>query len=120
MQDAASVPGDRSSSYWLDSLPASILIHWRWRPKRSGASLLRLALARGPGGFSLRQTAGWASLLDIAERSNPAVHYRLTQAADFLSVLLERLLAAKVAGANLRWVGRTRPPRGRHLYQHTR
>ena len=62
--------------------------------------------SRGPGGFSLRQTAGWASLLDIAELSNPAVHYRLKQAANFLAALVERLLAAKVAGANLRWAGR--------------
>jgi IS4 transposase len=29
----------------------------------------------------LRQTAGWVSLLEIAELSNPGVHYRLKQAA---------------------------------------
>ena len=49
---------------------------------------MRLALARGPGGFSLRQTSGWVSLLEIAELSNPGVHYRLKQAVAFLAALV--------------------------------
>jgi len=69
--------------------------------------LLRIALARGPGGLSLRQTAAWASMQGIAKLSNPGVKYRLDQATDFLGVLVERLLAAKVPGAELRWPGRT-------------
>ena len=115
MQDAASVPTDQFIELLarlpvdldLDSLALETKAIQRRRELVDGASLLRLALARGPGGFSLRQTAGWASLLDIAELSNPAVHYRLKQATDFLAALVERLLAAKVAGANLRWAGRT-------------
>lgn len=115
MQEAASVPTDRfiellarlPADLDLDSLALETKAIQRRRELVDGASLLRLALARGPGGFSLRQTAGWASLLGIAELSNPAVHYRLKQAADFLSALVERLLATKVAGANLRWAGRT-------------
>ena len=91
----------------LDSLALETKAIQRRRELVDGASLLRLALARGPGGFSLRQTAGWASLLDIAELRNPGVHYRLKQATDFLSALVERLLAAKMPGANLRWAGRT-------------
>jgi hypothetical protein len=46
------------------------------------------------------------SLGEIAELSNPGVHYRLKQAAAFLAALVGRLLAAKTAGANLRWPGR--------------
>jgi hypothetical protein len=66
----------------------------------SGANLLRLALARGPpGGFSLRQTSGWVSLLEIAELSNPGVHYRLKQVVAFLAALVGRLLAVKTPGA---------------------
>jgi len=72
-----------------------------------GAALLRIALARGPGGLSLRQTAAWASMQGIAELSNPGVKYRLDQATEFLAVLVERLLAAKIPGAELRWPGRT-------------
>lgn len=72
-----------------------------------GAALLRIALARGPGGLSLRQTAAWASLQGIARLSNPGVKYRLDQAAGFLGALVERLLAAKMPGPDLRWPGRT-------------
>jgi hypothetical protein len=43
----------------------------------------------------------------IAELSNPGVKYRLDQATDFLALLVERLLAAKVPGPELRWPGRT-------------
>src|SRR3954449_8953933 len=72
-----------------------------------GVALLRIALARGPGGLSLRQTAAWASMQGIAELSNPGVKYRLDQATEFLAALVERLLAAKLPGPELRWPGRT-------------
>ena len=79
----------------------------RRREVVDGAGLLRIALARGPGGLSLRQTAAWASLLGIAELSNPGVKYRLNQATGFLAALVDRLLAAKAPGAELRWPGRS-------------
>ncbi len=71
-----------------------------------GASMLRLALARGPRGFSLRQTSARVSLLGIADLSDPGVHYRPKQAVAFLAALVGRLLAAKAPGAELRWPGR--------------
>ena len=82
---------------------------WRSRPRREvvgGASLLRLALAHGPGAPSLRQVSAWACMLGLAELSNRGVRYRLNQAAALLSMLVDRLLAAKTPGANLRWLGR--------------
>ena len=91
----------------LDSLALETKAIQRKRKIGDGASLLRLALARGPGGFSLRQTSGWMSLQEIGELSNPGVHYRLTRAADFLAAVVGRLLAAKTPGATLRWPGRT-------------
>ncbi len=96
MQNPASVLTDQFSEL-LQRLPAGLdLDHLaletkaiqRKRELGDGASLLRLALARGPGGLSLRQTAAWASLSDIAELSNPAVHYRLKNAAGFLEALV--------------------------------
>ena len=63
-------------------------------------------MARGPGGVSLRQTAAWASMLGIADLSNPGVKYRLDQATGFLAAVVEHPLAAKVPGADLRWPGR--------------
>lgn len=91
----------------LDRLALETKAIQRKRKVGDGASLLRLALARGPGGFSLRQTSGWMSLLEIAELSNPGVHYRLKQAVAFLAALVRQLLAVKAPGANLRWPGRT-------------
>ena len=80
----------------------------RKRKISSGATLLRLALARGPGGLSLRDAAGWAGMMDIAEISNPGLKYRLDQSAGFLSAVMVRLLEAKAASHGLRWHGRTR------------
>jgi len=114
MQTTASVPTDQFPDL-LNRLPAGLdldrLAHetkaiQRKRKIGDGASLLRLALARGPGGFSLRQTSAWVSLLEIADLSNPGVHYRLKQAVAFLAALVGLLLAAKAPGANLRWPGR--------------
>ena len=115
MQNAASVLTDQFTDL-LKRLPADLDLNalaletkaiQRRRAVADGASLLRLALAHGPGGLSLRQVSAWASLLGLAELSNPGVKYRLNQAAGFLSTLVERLLAAKEPGANLRWPGRT-------------
>ena len=93
MQTTASVPEDQFPDL-LNRLPAGLDLDrlayetkaiQRKRKIGSGASLLRLALARGPGGFSLRQTSAWVSLLEIADLSNPGVHYRLKQAVAFLA-----------------------------------
>src|ERR1019366_7841989 len=115
MQNTASVPADQFSDL-LERLPAGLDLDalaletkaiQRKRKIDGGVSLLRFALARGPGGFSLRQASGWVSLLEIAELSNPGVHYRLKQAVAFLAAVVARLLAVKAPGANLRWPGRT-------------
>src|SRR3954451_4700239 len=115
MQDAASVLTDRFAEV-LARLPADLDLDdlameskaiQRRREVVDGAALLRIALARGPGGLSLRQTAAWASMQGIAELSNPGVKYRLDQATEFLAALVERLLAAKLPGPELRWPGRT-------------
>lgn len=114
MQDVASVLTDQFPDL-SKRLPAGVALATlardtkaiqRERALDGGASLLRIALARGPGGFSLRQTAAWASLLGIADLSDPGVKYRLDEAVGFLTALAEQLLAAKAPGANLRW-GRT-------------
>src|SRR5271157_5489670 len=114
MQEAASVLTDQFTEL-LERLPADLDLDrlaletkaiQRKREVVDGAALLRIALAPGPGGLSLRQTAAWASMLGIAELSNPGVKYRLDQASDFLAAVVDRLLAAKVPGADLRWPGR--------------
>ena len=115
MSDPASAPHDQfpellarlPADLDLDALALETKAIQRRREVVDGAGLLRIALARGPGGLSLRQTAAWASLRGIAELSNPGVKYRLNQATGFLAAVVGRLLAAKVPGAELRWPGRS-------------
>src|SRR3712207_3674242 len=56
----------------------------RRREIRSAEALLRLALAYGPGGLSLRGAAAWAGVSGLADLSDTAVMNRLRQAADWL------------------------------------
>jgi hypothetical protein len=92
----------------------------RKRQIRSGSDLLRLALAYGPGGQSLRQTAAWAELQQIASLSDVALLYRLRDSADWLAQIASALLgrraatAAKFPGLRLRVVdGSVISPPGR-------
>lgn len=77
----------------------------RKREIRSASDLLRLALAYGPGGQSLRQTAAWAELQHIAGLSDVALMYRLRQAADWLGDIAGRMLAAREPGGSIEGLG---------------
>ena len=70
----------------------------RRREVKRAQDLLRLALAYGPGGLSLRQTAAWAELMPLARLSAVAVMKRLCRGADWLGRLAGALLARR-AGA---------------------
>src|SRR3978361_918850 len=67
MQTTASAPTNQFSDLLnrllagldLDRLALETKAIQRKRKIGDGASLLRLALARGPGGFSLRQASAW-------------------------------------------------------------
>lgn len=115
MQNSASLPADRFDEL-LRRLPSdldlSVLAQQtraieRRREIDNGADLLRLALARGPGGLSLSQTAAWATMIGLAEMSDPGVKYRLDKAVAFLDAVLARLLEDKTPGVAVRWPGRT-------------
>jgi hypothetical protein len=60
----------------LDQLAIEHKAIQRGRKIKTGAELPRLALAHGPGGMSLRDAAGWAGMLGMGTRTNPAVKYR--------------------------------------------
>ena len=115
MQPTASLPADRfddlvrrlPSDLDLDALAHRTKAIERRRDIDTGANLLRMALARGPGGLSLSQTAAWASMLGLAEMSDPGVKYRLDKAVEFLDAVMLRQLADKAPGAAVRWAGRT-------------
>jgi hypothetical protein len=114
MQNTASLPADRFDELLrrlpadldLDALAQQTKAIERKREIDSGANLLRLALARGPGGLSLSQTAAWATMLGLAEMSDPGVKYRLDKAVAFLDAVIARQLEEKTPGAAVRWAGR--------------
>ena len=110
----SSLPGDHFTEV-LARLPAGVDLTAlafetraieRRRDIGDGASLLRLALARGPGGLSLSQTAAWAGMIGLTELSSPGVKYRVDKAADFLDALVSRLLAEATQGTPAHWPGR--------------
>jgi hypothetical protein len=75
----------------------------RRRAIRSAEMLLRLALAYGPGGLSLRMAAAWAGISGLADLSDTAVMKRLRRAAPWLG---------EVAGALLRRAAAVPPTPG--------
>jgi hypothetical protein len=115
MQPTASLPADEFDALLrrlppdldLDALARQTKAIERKREIDSGADLLRMALARGPGGPSLSETAAWATMLGLAEMSDPGVKYRLDKAVEFLDAVMTRQLADKAPGATVRWGGRT-------------
>jgi hypothetical protein len=114
MQNVASPP----DSDWLDivsRLPSDLdlnqlaretLAIQRVRGITDAADLLRLGLARGPGGKTLKQTAAWAYMSGIAELSAPSLADRLHRSVAFFSALTSRLLAAGRPAKPALWRGR--------------
>lgn len=61
------------------------------------ATLLRLALAYGAGGLSLRATCAWAEETGVARLSNPALTKRLQHCPAWLAEIAAALLAPSAA-----------------------
>jgi len=114
MQTTASLPADQFSELLgrlppdldLDKLARQTKAIERPRKLDTGINLLRLALARGPGGLSLSATAAWATMLGFPSMSDPGIKCRLDRAVGFLNAVMTSQLAAKSAGASVRWAGR--------------
>ena len=70
----------------------------RRRVVRDGATMLRLALAYGPGGMSLRSVAAWAAGCGIALLSDVGLLKRLKGASDWLSHVAASLLNDNIRG----------------------
>lgn len=64
----------------------------RSRGVRSGTDLLRLALAWGPGGYSLQRVAAWAGEHGFASLTDEALIQRLHGAGSFLEAITRQLL----------------------------
>src|SRR5258707_11766011 len=71
----------------------------RCREIKNAGDLLRLALAYGPCGMSLRVAAAWAETIGLGSLSDVAVMKRLQARADWLPGVVGQLLAPGLAGA---------------------
>jgi hypothetical protein len=69
------------------------------------ATLLQLALARGPGGKSLPETAAWARQNHIADITGQSLNERLHRSVAFFAAITHHLLAQRPAGQSM-WAGR--------------
>ena len=77
----------------------------RAREVKSAEALLRLALAYGGCGMSLRETCAWAEAAGIASLSDPSLIDRLAKAAPWLGDLVTALIAEQAKVPAGRWAG---------------
>lgn len=77
----------------------------RARGVRSAEGLLRLALAYGGCGMSLRETCAWAEASGIARLSDPSLLERLAKAAPWLGDIVRAVIATGVSLSAGRWAG---------------
>lgn len=71
----------------------------RRREIKSAEELLRLAVAWGPGGLSLRQASAWAGISGIGDFCDSALLKRLRNSANWLETLVQAVLLARAPAA---------------------
>ena len=76
----------------LEALGRETKAFQRPRGVRSATDLMRLALAWGPGGYSLQRVAAWAGEMNIATLTEDALVQRLHAAGRFLEAVTRALL----------------------------
>lgn len=84
----------------LVDLEATARLHGAMKRQRgvpSAQALLRLAMAWGPGGLSLRRASAWADIAQVAELSDGALMRRLRKAAPWLEALVQAVLASRIS-----------------------
>lgn len=77
----------------------------RAREIKDAETLLRLALAYGGLGMSLRETCAWAEASGIASLSDPSLLERLCKAGPWLGEILAALIAEQARMPGRRWAG---------------
>lgn len=76
----------------LEALARETKAFQRARGVRSGTDLLRLALAWGPGGYSMQRVAAWAGEMNIATLTEDALVQRLHASSPFLEAITRQML----------------------------
>jgi hypothetical protein len=77
----------------------------RARQVKDAQTLLRLALAYGGCGMSLRETCAWAEVAGLARLSDPSLIERLCKASPWLGDIVAALLGEQAQMAIGRWAG---------------
>jgi hypothetical protein len=77
----------------------------RAREIKNAETLLRLALAYGGCGMSLRETCAWAGASEIASLSGPSLLDRLCKAAPWLGDIVAALIVEQAKVPAGRWAG---------------
>src|ERR1700677_3853433 len=77
----------------------------RVREVKNAETLLRLALAYGGLGMSLRETCAWAEAGGIASFSDPSLIERLCKAGPWLGDIVAALIAEQAKTPARRWGG---------------
>lgn len=77
----------------------------RVRQVKDAVTLLRLALAYGACGMSLRETCAWAEAAGLASLANPSLIERLEKAAPWLGDIVAALIAEQAKMPAGRWTG---------------
>jgi hypothetical protein len=77
----------------------------RAREIKNAETLLRLALAYGGLGMSLRETCAWAEAGGIASLTDPSLLERLCKAAPWLGDIVAALIAEQARVSGGRWAG---------------
>ena len=120
MQNTASLPADQFNECASPvACGAGSRSARAGRPKPSNASagvdrgpdLLRLALARGPGGLSLSEAAAWATMLGLARMSEPGGQEAARQGSGRSSDAVMASLLAEQDARHRGALARTRPAR---------
>src|SRR6266700_948266 len=89
----------------LDATARSRGAFTRTRKIKSAETLLRLALAYGGLGMSLRETCAWAQAGGLASLTRPSLLERLCKAAPWLGDILAALIAEQTKVPARRWAG---------------
>jgi hypothetical protein len=92
----AEIVGQLSSDIDLSATARATKALVRARGVRDASSLLRLAMAYGVGGLSLRTTAAWAGTAGVAQLSDVSLLDRLRNAADWMESLWQTKLVRMV------------------------
>ncbi len=77
----------------------------RAREVKSAEGLLRLALAYGGCGMSLRETCAWAEAAGVASLADPSLLERLANAAPWLGDIVGALISKQTQVRTGRWAG---------------